>query len=227
MKRFLSLALLALAATVTVSAQRTIPRSEYVTRVESCEAILREFQSNPETAIPPEVLQNAAALVITNQFKAGFFFGVKDGYGVILARRTDGSWSLPAFLSAGEASFGLQVGANAVETVYVLNDPEIARRLYKSRVNFGVDAVAVAGPRAAEANNVNRDILATPVLVYTKKKGLYAGATVKTGWISANNDANRSFYETRYTLPEILQGDWVQPQPEVAPLRQFVTRITQ
>ncbi len=227
MKRLFTFALLALAFVGTVQAERTLPRKDYVTRIESCEAIIREFQASEDYRIPPAILQNAQAIVITNQFKAGFLFGVKDGYGVIMVRRADGSWSLPALLSAGEASFGLQIGANAVETVYILNDADIARRLYKGRFNIGVDAAAIAGPRVAETTRINREILATPILVYTKKKGLFAGATVKAGWISANNVGNRAFYETRYSLPEILFGDWVQSQPEVEPLRNYITRITQ
>jgi len=212
-------------AAVVAHAERAYPREEYVTRFESCEAILREFMADPAYAIPGEVLASAQAIVITNQFKAGFLLGIKDGYGVILARRPDGSWSLPALLNAGEASFGLQLGGAAVETVYLLTDPDTARLLYRGRFNVGVDAKAVAGPRAAEAQSFNREILATPVLVYTKSVGLFAGATVKAGWLQANNVGNRAFYETRYSLPELLQSDWVPPQPEVVPLQSYVTRI--
>ncbi len=226
MKRFFTLTLLALTFAGVAHAERTLKRDEYVTRFESCEAIIREFQASRDYAIPAPILQNAQAIVITNQFKAGFFFGVKDGYGVIMVRRADGTWSLPALLTAGEASLGLQIGANAVETIYVLNDADLARRLYKGRFNVGVDAAAIAGPRVAETTRINREILATPILVYTKKLGLFAGATVKTGWISANNVGNRAFYQTRYNLPEILFGDWVPGQPEVEPLRQFITQIS-
>ncbi len=226
MKRFLTLALLALTFAGVAQAERTLPRKDYVTRIESCEAIIREFQASRDYAIPQQVLQNAQAIVITNQFKAGFFFGIKDGYGVIMVRRADGSWSLPAMIAAGEASLGLQLGANAIETVYILNDAEIARRLYKGRFNIGVDAAAIAGPRVAETTRINREILATPILVYTKKQGLFAGATVKAGWIAANNVGNRYFYQTRYNLPEILFGDWVPAQPEVEPLMQYIAQIT-
>jgi hypothetical protein len=37
------------------------PRSDLVVRVETCEAILREFMANPNTAIPPGVWQRPAA----------------------------------------------------------------------------------------------------------------------------------------------------------------------
>lgn len=226
MKRFITLALGLLVTTLAAQAENSLPRKDYVTRIESCEAIIREFHYNPETRIPAEVLRQAQTIIITNQFKAGFIFGVKDGYGVILSRRDDGTWSLPAFVNAGEASFGLQLGANAVETVYVITDKSVQSMLYRNKFNIGVDAKAVAGPRVAETEKITALLKEAPVLVYTKTKGLFAGATVKGGWLSANNNGNRAFYQTRHTLPEILMGDWVQPQPEVAYLRDFVTQIT-
>ena len=75
-------------------------REKLVKRIESCEAILREFMAKPETAIPSTVLSQAKAIIITNQFKAGFLLGFREGYGVILVKRADGQWSVPAMLNA-------------------------------------------------------------------------------------------------------------------------------
>src|SRR5215213_10197461 len=82
MKKLVLLSLLALvSASSTYAANSATPsRRDLVTRVESCEAILQEFMANPATAIPASILQQARALVIVNQFKAGFFLGIKDGY---------------------------------------------------------------------------------------------------------------------------------------------------
>lgn len=221
----LFLALSSLAA--SAFAQKTLSRKDYVTRIETCEAILREFMLRPTTAIPADVLQRARGIVIVNQIKAGFIFGVKDGYGVVLVKRPDGAWSVPAFVNAGEASLGLQLGATTVETVYVIMDDETPRLLYNQRFNVGADAKAIAGPRVAEAENYNRAILNTPVLVYTKTAGLYAGATVKAGYLSRNDAANRAFYNTSSSLPEILYSDWITPPVEVQPLMGYVQQITQ
>ncbi|MDB6168138.1 MAG: hypothetical protein JWM88_1002 [Verrucomicrobia bacterium] len=218
--------MIALSATLVVrAAPSESSRPEYVTRIESCEAVLREFMANPATAIPPAVLQSAQGIVIVNQFKAGFFLGVKDGYAVIMVKKPDGHWSLPVLLGAGEVSFGLQIGANAVESVMILTDPQTARMLYRGRFNVGADAKAVAGPRNAEREKFNHEILRTPVLVYSKAKGLYAGATVKTGWLQRNDSVNFVLYNTTYTLPELLYSDWVQPVPEVVPLMEYVQKI--
>ncbi len=223
MKKLLILSLLALFGASVVRAETS--RADLVDRVETCEAILQEFQSRRDTAIPAEVLAKARALIIVNQFKAGFFFGVKDGYGVIMVKKPNGRWSLPVLVSAGEASLGLQVGATAVETIYVITDENTPRLLFNHRFNVGVDAKAVAGPKAAEAERYNAEILKTPMLVYTKIAGLYAGATVKAGHLSRNDSANCTLYNTKYTMPELLYSDWVQPAKEVVPLMELVQRL--
>jgi lipid-binding SYLF domain-containing protein len=226
MKKLLLLSLIVLSGALRAhAAPGEGARGEFVERVESCEAILQQFMSKPETAIPASVLQSAKGIVIVNQFKAGFFIGVKDGYAVIMVKKPDGKWSLPVLLAAGELSVGLQIGANAVETVMILTDQQTPRILFNQRFNVGVDAKAVAGPKAAEAEKFNHEILRTPVLVYTKTKGLYAGATVKAGWLERTDKVNFVLYNTTYTLPELLYSDWVQPVPEVLPLMHLVEKL--
>jgi len=224
MKKIFLLPLLALIGTAPLSAA-PLTRADYVTHVESCEAILQEFQSDPAYAIPANVLQQAHALIIVNQFKAGFFLGVKDGYGVVLVKKPGGRWSLPVLISAGETSLGFQIGAKSIESVMVITNDETPRLLFNQRFNVGVDAKAVAGPNAAEAERDNRPIIDAPVLVYSKSKGLFAGATVKLGYLSRNDNANFLLYNTQYTLPELLYSDWVQPPPEVQPLMNYVQRL--
>jgi SH3 domain-containing YSC84-like protein 1 len=221
MKKLLLLSLLALFGAASARADR----AEYVTRIETCEAILQEFMANPETAIPPQVLERARGLVIVNQVRAGLLFGVKDGYGVIMVKKADGRWSLPVLVAAGELSLGLQVGINASESVMVITNDATPRLLYDDKFRVGVDANAIAGPHAAEAEKFTKELLETPVLVYTKSRGLYAGATVKTGWLQRADPANFILYGTQYTMPELLYSDWVQPVPEVVPLMNLVQKL--
>lgn len=227
MKKLFLLLLIALTGIAPVVAATATPkRADCVTRVESCEAILQQFMSNPSTAIPGSILQQARAIIIVNQFKAGFFLGVKDGYGVILVKKPNGRWSIPVLLSAGEASLGLQMGAKSIETVMIITNDETPRLLFNQRFNVGVDAKAVAGPKAAERERDNHPIIDAPVLVYTKSRGLFAGATVKLGYLSRNDEANFTLYQTTYTLPELLYSDWVQPVPETVPLMNYVQQLS-
>ena len=198
-------------------------RTKLVTQLQSCEAILQEFQSSPETAIPVEVLKAAKAIVIVNEFHAGFIIGGKGGYGVALVRQADGRWSVPAFLDAGEASIGLQIGGKAVNTIYIINDDAGARLLYKPRFNFGVDADAVAGPRSADVQEATQ-IIKAPVFVYRKNSGLFAGTKLKTGWLAGDNNSNRVYYQTQRSMPELLFSNWITPPQEAQDLMTDVQR---
>ena len=223
MKKFFLLSLVALLGAVTGRAAPT--RETLIRRVESCEAILQTFQIVRDTAIPAEVWQRAKAVIILNQFKAGFIFGVQNGYGVIMVKKPNGRWSVPVLLHAGETSLGFQIGAKSVQTVLIITDETTPRLLFKSRFNVGVDAKAVAGPRAAEIERNQRELLDAPILVYGKSAGLYAGATVKVGHLTRNDRANFDLYNTKYTMPELLYSDWVTPPADMQPLMTLVQRL--
>jgi lipid-binding SYLF domain-containing protein len=224
MKKLLTLAL---AATLlgAATARAEDARTEQVVRVETCEAILREFMASPATAIPPGIWQQARAVMILNQFKAGFILGVKGGYGVLMVKRPGGHWSLPVLIDASEASLGLQIGAKSIETVCIITDDATPRLLFTSQYNIGVDAKAVAGPRSAEYENDARTTFIAPVLVYSRSVGLFAGATVKAGHVERNDGANFTLYSTTYTMPELLYSDWVTPPSEVQPLMAYVQQL--
>jgi len=224
MKKFFTLTLLAALLTSPLFGQ-TADRADYVERIESCEAILQEFMADREMSIPVDILQRARGIIIVNQFRAGLVLGVNDGYAVVMVRRPDNSWSLPALLAAGGGSLGFQIGASANETIYVLMDNATPRMLFNQRFHVGVDAKAVAGPRGATTEHINEEILNTPILVYRKDRGAYLGANLKAGWLTRNDEANRSLYFTDYTLPEILYSDWVDDVAEVRYLRDYVSKI--
>lgn len=227
MKR-LSLCLIALLTLVVapLHAKKT-EHQKTLEKIESCEAIIREFMADPDYAIPSEVLQRAQAVVITNQVNGGLIVGLRYGYGVVLAKLPEGGWSIPVLLRAGEGSVGLQAGANTVETVYVITDRDAVANLYSTRFNIGVDARAVATPHSANVEKVNESLPAPVIYAFSKKRGLYAGANLKTGWVSRDDEINFEFYQTDRTLPELLYGRPRMPvTADVAPLVDYVAQIT-
>jgi lipid-binding SYLF domain-containing protein len=223
LKKLLPLLLAALCVLAPARAFAKVERAELMTRVDSCWAILQEFQRDPNNAIPASVLAKAKGIIIVNQFKAGLIFGVKDGYGVIMVKHSSGQWSLPVLIRAGETSLGFQIGANAVETIYIITDEQTPHLLFKQRrFRLGIDAKAVIGPKAAEAHNPDYKVIDAPVLVYTKTKGVFAGATIKAGYIARDDEANFTLYNTGYTLPELLYSDWVKAPADIQP---FISQV--
>jgi SH3 domain-containing YSC84-like protein 1 len=199
---------------------------KYLTRFETCEAIIREFQDDPQLAIPAAVLQKAHAIVIVNQVQGGLILGAQYGYGAVLVRRADGKWSIPVLVKAGGASLGFQLGGRRAETVYIFTEDTAPRKLYAGHFDIDLDARAVAGPRAYEPEKITPEILAFPVLVYGRGQGYYAGATVAAGWLDRNDAPNQAYYKTHYTMPELLYGDFIGPTAGVRPLMDFIAAIT-
>ena len=87
MKKFLTTVFCVSALAAMLPAATTLTRQGVISHLDSCEAILQEIQGNVRTAIPADKLRAAKGIVIVNQFQAGFFFGIKDGYAVALVRR--------------------------------------------------------------------------------------------------------------------------------------------
>ncbi len=140
MKRFLCFPLL-LAALSTTSFAATEQEV-----VNECAATLRHFRTMPESAIPAGVLRNARGLAIMTVVKAGFVFSGKGGQGVVVAR-TDNGWSGPSFVGTGGAGWGLQIGAQRTEFVFVLNTDAAVRAFSRDgNVTLGADVSATAGP---------------------------------------------------------------------------------
>ena len=228
MKKFLTALFGLTALAAMLPAASSLTRETVITHLDSCEAILQEIQGNAKTAIPADILHRAKGLVLVNQFQAGFILGIKDGYAVAMVRRPNGKWSVPAFLKAGELSFGLQAGGKSITAVYVLMDDDTARLLLKNRMNLGAEAKAVAGIRAAEREALSKTLPGDAnVLVYSTTEGFYLGAAVKTGYMSPSEESNRLFYNTNHRMPELLFSDWVTPPEEARYLMNYVTRLTQ
>ena len=64
---------------------------------------------NPEKSIPSAVLKGAKGLAILTVAKAGALLTYKIGTGLVIARRSDGSWSAPSAIVSVGLGWGAQV----------------------------------------------------------------------------------------------------------------------
>ena len=159
----------------------------------------------PETAIPPAVLRNARGLAILTVVKIGFGLSGKGGQGVVVARTADG-WSDPSFIGTGGAGWGLQIGAQITEFVFVLNTDAAVRAFSRDgNVTIGVDLSAAAGPvgRNLQAGLVPRAAIYT----YSRSEGLFAGASLEGAVIATQKSANRRYYGRSVRPSDILSGN--------------------
>ncbi len=182
--------------------------SQLDNRIKMLTAKLEAMQHKPDKRIPPELFRRAQGIVLLDRTKAGFIFGYQGGGGVALAKdpKTE-KWSPVAFLNAGEASLGFQIGGEQDFYAILLMSTNAAQMLINANFQFGGEARGTAGDLTGEAEAV----LQHPVLIYADRKGLYGGAVLKGGAIQADDKADQVYYGTYVTMSEILFQHKVQP----------------
>jgi lipid-binding SYLF domain-containing protein len=133
------------------------------------------------------------ALFIVPQFmRSAFLFGGAGGSGVLIVRDQDThQWSEPSFYNIGSASFGLQVGVDVSELVFVVLTQKGLEEFYHSEFKLGGDvsiAVGLVG-EGASVKGVPVDVIA-----YAKKKGAFAGISVEGAIIKVSDESNAIYY---------------------------------
>jgi lipid-binding SYLF domain-containing protein len=183
--------------------------------------ILRDFRQIPEREIPPRILSEARGLAIVRVLKIGFGVSGKGGEGVVVARTAHG-WSGPSFIGLGGAGWGLQIGAELSDFIFVLNNDAAVRAFSRDgNVKIGADVSAAAGP-------VGRDLQAgvTPtaaVYTYSRSKGLFAGVSLEGAIIGTQKTANARYYGRVVSARSILSGR-VSPQRSTERLLSILSR---
>jgi lipid-binding SYLF domain-containing protein len=195
--------------------------SKLAERAANAATVLDEVLGVAE-GIPASLLRKAECVaVIPGVIKVGFGIGGRHGRG-LLSCRTDGGWSLPAFVSLTGGSFGLQIGAQASDLVLVFADRGAAERLASNKITLGGDASVSAGPvgRTAEAGTDVR--FQAEIYSYSRSKGLFAGMSLEGATLRADDDANRDAYDADRRPADLLI---VSATPRARELARFVSRL--
>ena len=214
---------------IFISVGPAAAQSDETSRIEMAATVFEEVMSAPDRAIPRAILGRAEAIAIfPSTIKAGFIFGGHRGRGIISARDEDSSrWSAPAFLTLTGGSFGLQIGAQAVDLVLVIMNRRGLEKLLQDQFKIGADVSAVIGPLGRDVEASTDILLQAEILGYSRTRGLFAGVTVKGSTIRADRDANERFYGRPYRTQEIVldgqEGTAVAPEA-VARWREAVAK---
>ena len=83
--------------------------------------------------------------------------------------------------------------------------PNGADKVLSGKVKLGADASADAGPSGAQAVAFNDPKI--DILTYSQSKGLFAGASLGSAAMSADNQADQELYGKTVDAVEIIRGD--------------------
>jgi lipid-binding SYLF domain-containing protein len=189
---------------ITIPAQQTMDAKEMRKQqkegrdeVREATKVLRQIMSVPDKTIPQELLEKAEAIgVFPNVVKAGFIVVGRGGDGVV-ARRTSNGWSAPVFYNIGGASFGAQIGAKKTDYIMLFMNEGALRELLDDNLAFEGNLSFAAGPvgrTVGAGTNLTAD---SGILIYSRSKGLFVGASIGGAVLTADNSINEAFYKMK------------------------------
>ncbi|KAL9376598.1 hypothetical protein Peur_030718 [Populus x canadensis] len=187
---------------------------------------------NPEKSIPLAVMKGAKGLAILTVVKAGAVVAYKLGTGLVIARRSDGSWSAPSAVCSIGLGWGAQIGGELMDYIIVLHDFK-AVKTFCSRMHFslGAGCSAAAGPvgRVLEADLRAGDRGSGMCYTYSCSKGAFVGVSLEGNIVATRMDTNLKFYGDPYlTTADILLGTVDRPkaaEPLYAALRELYSSL--
>ncbi len=201
MKRNLIAGLLCIATAFPAIAQKADQRLAESTEVLKT---IATKSSIPNTAWS----KTKCVLVYPSVKKVGIGIGVSYGRGVLVCHTgadMTGPWGAPIMYTLDTGSLGAQLGSSSTDYVLLIITTRGANKILSGKLKLGADASAVAGPTGANAaayNDPNIDVLS-----YSQSKGLFAGASLGTASMSADDKINAELYNKDIDAAQILRTE--------------------
>jgi lipid-binding SYLF domain-containing protein len=178
-------------------------------RLENCGTVMEEILAIPDN-IPRELLGKAqCVIVIPSMTKVAMGVGGSYGRGAMVCRTGktfDGAWGSPAMYSLEGGSFGLQLGGESTDVVFLVMNSRGVDALLNSKVKLGGDASAAAGPKGREIGASTDASLRAEILSYSRSRGLFAGVSLEGTSLRPDDDANEQVYGRKLTARSIVTG---------------------
>jgi lipid-binding SYLF domain-containing protein len=191
---------------------------------------LHEIMATPDKAIPRGLLNRAECVAVVPEMKkAAFVVGGEYGRGFAMCRTTEGRWSAPAPIRLAGGSFGIQLGADSTDIVFLVMNDRGMQHLLSDKFKIGADATAAAGPVGRDAA-ANTDVLMhAEILSWSRTRGLFAGAALdgtvvehdggETEKLFGHPMSNREIVDGRTHIPEAARP-LVHELDEISPVRE-------
>ena len=181
-------------------------------RIEEAAMVLKEIHAVPDKDIPQQLWNSAECVVVVPSMKkAAFVFGGEYGKGLMSCRH-ESAWTAPVFLRIEKGSWGLQVGAEAIDLVLLVMNDNGMNKLLQDKVTLGAEASVAGGPVGRDARAGTDAQLKAEILSYSRAQGLFAGVNLSGGVIRPDGDDNQDLYGRTVVPREVLSGSVQSPK---------------
>jgi SH3 domain-containing YSC84-like protein 1 len=176
-------------------------------RLQNAGKVMQEILAVPDD-IPQDLIDKARCVVVMpSVMKAAFVVGASYGRGAMVCRTGkdfSGPWGTPAMYALEGGSFGLQIGGEATDFVFLVMNDRGAGSLLHTKVRLGADASAAAGPKGRSASADTDAYMRAEILSYSRARGVFAGISLDGSTLRPDGEANRKLYGNSATAAKII-----------------------
>lgn len=204
-------------------AQNDKDQSDIQKRLDASADVINQIMGS-DKSIPDTIMSSAECVaVVPSLVKVAFVFGGKHGKGVATCRTANG-WSAPVPITITGGSWGLQIGAQAIDLVMLTMHEQGMDNLLSSKFKIGAGAAAAAGPVGREGSANTDWKMKTEILTYSRSRGVFAGVDLSGAAVTQDKDETRILFGKMEPYTAILQGRVAPPQGSqsfMAAIRKF------
>lgn len=182
-------------------------------RLENCGVVMQEVLDVPDN-IPQELLEKAeCVIVVPSMTKLALGIGGSYGRGAMVCRSGktfNGPWGAPAMYAIEGGSFGLQLGGESTDVVFLVMNRRGVDALLNSKVKLGGNASAAAGPKGRSIGASTDASMRAEILSYSRSRGLFAGVSLEGTSLRPDDDATAEVYGRKLKARAIVTGTHVE-----------------
>lgn len=147
------------------------------------------------------------------------------GSGILIARKSDGTWSPPSGIMLHTPTLSFIIGVDIYDCVLVVNNLAALESITKPRVTLGEDVGLIGGPLVSldsDEAHIKWQDLGNTVFTYMKARGQTQIVNLNGCILTERGNENERFYESSASQMEILAGNVGRHVEETKPLFEVI-----
>ncbi|GFP53227.1 hypothetical protein ACSS6W_000709 [Trichoderma asperelloides] len=160
--------------------------------------------------IPRRIIQNAAGIAVFTCMRSGLWMTGSGGSGILIARKSDGTWSPPSGIMLHTPTLSFIIGVDVYDCVLIISSHTALESVTRPRLTLGEDVELRAGETVSlgsEEIEINWKELGNTVLTYMKARGQQQSVNLYGCMLSERSNENERFYASDVTHMDILAGN--------------------
>ncbi|KOS17825.1 SH3 domain-containing protein [Escovopsis weberi] len=175
--------------------------------------------------IPKRIIQNAAGIAVFSCMRSGLWMTGCGGSGILIARKSDGTWSPPSGIMLHIPTMSFVIGVDIYDCVLVVSSYGALEAVTMGRVNLGNEVELRSGqtvPLDSDETEVIWRGLGDSLQTYTQARGQQQNVDMTGCILTERSNENERFYYADVTQMEILSGSVAREVEETTPLFEII-----